>query len=147
MITWFYGNNNILVLPLFDWVLSEQKKVRCLVERSMKARSLISKIGMVFDSQWANLLIHKAFNLADTLGWDIKVWTKKFVLKICENCPKTGYQLWYKLDKANNAYFYFSWKKLSKMKKSMKYCYIFVATDRIFDMSLPVGDKFFPVRW
>ena len=42
-----------------------KKKARCLMERSIKARSSISKIGTVFDSQRANLLsivIHKALN-------------------------------------------------------------------------------------
>ena len=29
----------------------ESKKARCLMERSMKTRSLISKIGIVFDLQ------------------------------------------------------------------------------------------------
>ena len=86
---------------------------------------------------WAQLVLSPEFpfNLADTLGWDIKVSTKHFALKTCENCPKTGYQLWYKLDKANNAYFYFSWTNCPNCKKTMKYCYFFVTTDTIFDIS------------
>ena len=69
------------------------------MEWSMKIRSLISEITIVFDSKpliWLIWLIY--------LHRDIKVWTETFVLKICENCPKTDDKLWYKLDKAHNAY-------------------------------------------
>ena len=34
-----------------------QKEARWLMERSMKARSLISKIGMVFNSQMSQLTV------------------------------------------------------------------------------------------
>ena len=48
MITWFYGNN-ILLLPLFDWVLSEWvKKGFRLMVHSTKARSLFLKLEWFF---------------------------------------------------------------------------------------------------
>ena len=36
-------------------VPDESKKVRCLMECSMKTISLISETGIVFNLQWANL--------------------------------------------------------------------------------------------
>ena len=57
-----------------------QKEAYWLMERNMKARSLISKIGMVFNSQSANLpqiLIHKALMEA--------FHSRKFEFKVFSN--------------------------------------------------------------
>ena len=76
----------------------------------------------------------KFYNLDDKT---FKTDFEGFVLKICENCPKIGYQLRYKLDKADNAYYnfltlrnaFFSLTNCQNCKKTMKYCNFFVPTD------------------